>query len=187
MKRNSKSATFLFGLCFVIWIFMALACESGSENSAKDGSLRESKKISGQTTIVLVRHAEKAEYPADNPGLTEDGERRARLLKELLWDKQVTAIYTSRFRRTQETAAPLAEALGITPVALDEGEKIAESIVENNRGETILVVAHTNTIPVIIRNLGGGEIEPIAETEFDKMFILAVDADNTARLIATKY
>ena len=62
-------------------------------------------------TVYLVRHAEK--QSGDDPSLTSDGLLRADTLADLLSDKDIENIWSSDYRRTRETAAPLAERLGI--------------------------------------------------------------------------
>ena len=47
---------------------------------------------------------------ADDPPLTETGQRRAGALVTVLKDAGLTAIYTSEAQRTNQTAAPLAQA-----------------------------------------------------------------------------
>ena len=60
-----------------------------------------------QSTIFLVRHAEKK--TGDDPDLTKAGHARAESLAKMLKDADITAIYTSEVKRTQQTAAPLAK------------------------------------------------------------------------------
>src|SRR5689334_10443335 len=67
------------------------------------------------STIILVRHAEKAATPANDPGLTPAGEQRARDLMVALADAHVSAIITTQLQRTQLTAKPLADSLRVTP------------------------------------------------------------------------
>jgi len=64
-----------------------------------------------QTTVVLVRHAEKAPAPADDPPLTAAGEARARDLWTAVHDAGVDAVITTQFVRTRATAQPTATAL----------------------------------------------------------------------------
>ena len=68
--------------------------------------------------IFLVRHAERAaisgRVPSDT-GLSAEGKMRAQHLVETLKDAKITAIYTSEYKRTKETATPLAQSLGIQP------------------------------------------------------------------------
>jgi phosphohistidine phosphatase SixA len=66
------------------------------------------------TTIVVVRHAEKSmDHPTD-PSLSEAGRERARALAAALQGTGVSAIYTTQYKRTRETAQPLADELGIS-------------------------------------------------------------------------
>ena len=79
----------------------------------------------GATELILVRHG--ASSPPvegkpnplvgghSNPALAEAGLAQAELVAEGLRHEPVSAIFVSTLRRTQETAAPLAEALGIEP------------------------------------------------------------------------
>lgn len=69
-----------------------------------------------QEAILLVRHAEQT--PPPNVVLTQAGHLRAAALAHRLKDSGVTAIFTTNATRTQETAAPTAKALGITPTVV---------------------------------------------------------------------
>ncbi|MDX6558989.1 MAG: hypothetical protein QOF72_2038 [Blastocatellia bacterium] len=66
-----------------------------------------------QSTIFIVRHGERADSSNDSD-LSQAGRVRAEALAKMLKDKNITAIYTTEFKRTQQTAAPLAKVLGIT-------------------------------------------------------------------------
>src|SRR5690242_19336315 len=61
--------------------------------------------------IFLVRHAERAaisgRVPSDT-GLSPEGKTRAQNLARELKDAGITTIFTSEYKRTQETATPLA-------------------------------------------------------------------------------
>src|SRR5258705_4761183 len=62
-------------------------------------------------TVILVRHAEKATTPPDDPGLSDPGKRRAKALDAMLASAAVTAVYASEATRTQLTVKPLADRL----------------------------------------------------------------------------
>ena len=73
-----------------------------------------------QSTVFVVRHAERADagsagagMMANDPDLAEAGRARAESLATALKDAGITAIYATQFKRTQQTAAPLAKALGV--------------------------------------------------------------------------
>ena len=133
------------------------------------------------TTIIFVRHAEKAQNPADDPGLSEAGQRRVAELTRQLVDADVVAgidaIYATPTRRAQETARPLADALNLEINSYDPGdtEPILEHILKQHKGKIILVVAHSNTVPVLIANLGASKkVPPIAEDEYDNIYVISI-------------
>ena len=143
--------------------------------------------------VILVRHAEKAEAPPDDPPLTEAGRARARALSIALRDAGVTAIVTSDALRTRETAGPIADALRIAPRAVGLGSGGIEAHVaavaaevRRHPGEVVLVVGHSDTIPDLIRSLGGERLPRVHGVEFDDLFVLVPGADG-ARLIRSRY
>jgi broad specificity phosphatase PhoE len=133
------------------------------------------------TTIIFVRHAEKAAEPADDPGLSEAGKRRVAELTRQLVDADVVAgidaIYSTPYRRTQETAQPLGDALDL-PINTYDGadtEAVLETILKNHKGKIILVVGHSNTVPVLIANLGASKkVPPIHEDEYDNIYVISI-------------
>lgn len=133
------------------------------------------------TTIIFVRHAEKAAGPAEDPGLSSAGQRRVAELTRQLVDADVVAgidaIYATPFRRTQETAQPLADALDLPINTYDaaDTEQVLETILQNHKGKIILVVGHSNTVPVLIANLGASKkVPPIHESEYDNIYIISI-------------
>ena len=126
-----------------------------------------------QPTIFVVRHAEKADASKD-PDLSEAGRERAEALTKMLRDAEITAIYTTEFKRTRKTAAPLAKALGIVPTSLPA--KDIATLVEKLRaanGNT-LVVAHGNTIPDLVKTLGLSNPINIPENDYDEIFMITL-------------
>lgn len=73
--------------------------------------------------IILVRHAipvrREVETGAADPELSEAGRRQADLMSEYLRSEAIDALYTSPMLRARQTAAPLAESLGIVATELD--------------------------------------------------------------------
>jgi len=68
--------------------------------------------VSAQSVIFIVRHAEKADNTSKDPDLSEAGRTRAQALAGMLKDADITSIYVTDFKRTQQTAMPLAKLLG---------------------------------------------------------------------------
>lgn len=128
--------------------------------------------------VFLVRHAERADAPSDDPPLSDAGQKRALALAEALRGAHVTAIVTSTFLRTQQTAAPLAQELGITVKSIGLARGVNAHIadvanaVREHRGGAVLVVGHSNTVPAIIGRLGGPKLKDLCETTYDLLFTL---------------
>ncbi|HYE64680.1 MAG TPA: phosphoglycerate mutase family protein [Pyrinomonadaceae bacterium] len=141
------------------------------------------------TTLIIVRHAEKSAAPPDNPPLSAEGEARALTLMQVVEGADVKAVYASQFPRTQQTVQPLAERLRlpVTNVNADDVEGLVEQVLTNHAGAVVLIASHSNKIPLIIEALGGGPIPPIAETEYDQLYIVTVPPLGKTRVIQLKY
>lgn len=127
--------------------------------------------------VIVVRHAEKASTPKENPPLSPAGQERARALLETLRDAGITTIITTDQERTRMTAAPLAEVLHLqgqivprTERPEDDAAAIGAAV--NQAGGTVLVVSHQLTIPRIIAALGGPPVATVCDVEFSNLYIL---------------
>lgn len=145
------------------------------------------------TTIVLVRHAD-VDAAGQDPPLNAAGQQRAQDLAAALDDAGLTAIYTSDLQRTQQTAAPAAARESLSPLVFavnngpaQQAADIAAHIRENFSGRTVLVVGHSNTVPLVIEALGFSPASPIAADEFDRMFIVRRLKDDPVTLIEVRY
>ena len=130
------------------------------------------------TVVYLVRHAEKQDDGSRNPALTAQGAERARLLSHMLQDAGITHIHSTEFKRTQLTAAPLAEATGLEVASYDPRDLPAFTAwLKANPGRH-LVSGHSNTTPGLVAALGGEPGEPIEEAEeYDRLYIVTIDGD----------
>jgi broad specificity phosphatase PhoE len=131
-----------------------------------------------QSSVFLVRHAERADTgmspaPGADPDLSEAGKARAESLATVLKDANITVIFTTEYKRTQTTAAPLAKALGLTAKIVPA--KSTADLVKQIRAEkgNVLVVGHGNTVPDIIKSLGVSTPVTIPDDQFDKLFIVS--------------
>jgi phosphohistidine phosphatase SixA len=132
-----------------------------------------------QSTIFVVRHAERADagtaaatMTGADPDLSAAGTVRAGALATMLKDAGITAIFATQFRRTQQTAAPLATALGVTVATIPSGDTAGLLAKVKAAPGNVLVVGHSNTLPEVIRGLGVGTPVIVAESEFDNLFIV---------------
>lgn len=134
-------------------------------------------------TVYLVRHAEKADASAD-PVLSEAGQARAAALAAAMAEAHPDHVYTSPLQRTRLTAEPTATAHSVTieAVGFDGGAAghvaaIAERIRALPEDAVVLVVGHSNTIPLIARALGYSEAADMPECEYDRMTTLQLMGD----------
>lgn len=120
--------------------------------------------------LYLVRHFEKQSQQQD-PELTEEGLKRAQSLVNLLANKDIAVVYSTSYRRTQQTASPSAQALGldITSYSPSDLPAFAQQLKRNK--QNALVVGHSNTTPALISHLGG-KAKKIAEYEYGELFVL---------------
>jgi phosphohistidine phosphatase SixA len=141
---------------------------------------------SAQSTIFIVRHGEKATDASKDPELSAAGRARAEVLARMLKDFGITAIYATEFRRTQETAAPLAAILQLKVTVIPARDTAALAAKFDDEKAKALVVGHTNTIPGLIKALGiQGEPE-IREDEYDNLFIVVL-SEERPHLIRLRY
>lgn len=135
----------------------------------------------GSAVIYLVRHAERAADDPTDPTLTPAGEARARELARLLGDAPLERIFSTDYRRTRLTAAPVAEAHGLAVEEYDprgEGLEAFAGVLRGTPGHH-LVVGHSNTTPELVRALGGDPVSPIGEMEYDRIYLVVVAPDGT--------
>ena len=132
-------------------------------------------------SIILVRHAERAPSTAtDDPPLTDAGKARAQRLAATLAKAEIRSVFTTRFRRTQETARPLADLLQLTPIEESDTVELVGKL-RAHGGETVLVVGHSDTVPDVIKAFGGPSVT-IADDAFDDLFVLSPTTGALTRL-----
>jgi broad specificity phosphatase PhoE len=142
------------------------------------------------TTVILVRHAEKATTPGEDPPLTAAGEQRAQTLARMLANVPVTAIYTTPWARTRATAAPLAKIANVQPQEVPTGQAYPAEIVRRileQRGGTFVVVGHSNTTRNVLRAFGIADAKEIADSEYDNLYILTIAPAAQPRVLSLKY
>ena len=165
VRRNWFTALLLLGAC------------AGTESP-----------ISNQETeiaphkVYLVRHAEK--QAGEDPSLTAAGEARAAELADLLADQGLTQIHSTNYKRTLETAAPLAARIGLQVVLYDPRD--LEGFADELRASVgvHLVVGHSNTTPQLAAALGGDPGSEIDEKgEYDRLYVIDLSSGESASSI----
>jgi phosphohistidine phosphatase SixA len=138
------------------------------------------------TTVILVRHAERETGQGDDP-LSAQGRARAQALAYVLRDANIKTVMTSGVTRTRQTAEPFARQAGLTPEVLptDKLDTVAERI-RGLRGSIVLIVHHSNTVPVLVERLGA-KVPPIADAEFDRLIVMTIPADGSPSVVTLRY
>ena len=135
------------------------------------------------TTIIFVRNADIDVTTAVNgdPALSSLGLRRAELLADALADIDVVAgidaIYASEFRRTQQTAAPIARRLNLDVSIRDpyQVEEFMADVLNDHKGEIVLVVTHGDILAPLVEELHGSKnIPPMDEVGDDNIYIVSI-------------
>src|SRR5580765_4802087 len=139
------------------------------------------------STVILVRHAERASSAPDSL-LNPAGQQRAECLAHVVKEAGIKRIYVSDAKRTQQTAEPAAKALGIKPVVVPAND--INTLVRDvfyGTGGNALVVGHSNTIPTVIERAQAGKIQPIGENEYDALYVLTVLEGSSTPVIKLRY
>ena len=137
------------------------------------------------TTVILVRHAEKAGPSGDVP-LSEIGKQRAIELARVLSGTHLDAIYTTPYHRTRQTAAPVATPRHLDPIEVKPEDTVAR-IRKDHLGKTVLVVGHSNTVPNTLKQLGIPEPPEIPDSAYDDLFIVTLGEAFEPRLVTLRY
>jgi len=141
-----------------------------------------------QQAVIVVRHAEKADQSPDT-ALSAKGRARAKALADLLRAAGVTHIITSEFRRSQETAAPLAKALGLTAeqVPARDLPALVARLHALDPASIVVIVGHSNTIPPMLAVLGWPNTLDLHDGDYDDVFVLAPHPGQRASMVRLKY
>ena len=139
-------------------------------------------------TIILVRHAER------NAGMTPDvllsprGEERAKELARVLKDANIRAIFTTEVRRTQQMAEPTAKEFHLPPTVIPA--KDVDILVSRLQAlpddETVLVVGHSNTVPLLVERLGG-TVPAMSDAEYDRLVVVATSGNGKSAILTLRY
>jgi len=145
------------------------------------------------TTVIVVRHAEKSSADPANrdPELDAAGQARAQALAAALQGAGVDAVITTQFKRTQQTAAAIAQAAGVSPEVVSAGGAThaadVATAVRRHAGHTVVVVGHSNTVPAIIAALGGPRLPDLCDSQYADFFVLVLDGSPQPPLIHSTY
>lgn len=119
--------------------------------------------------IFLLRHSEKAS--GNNPSLTDIGKLRANNIAKQLKSAKPTQLFSTDYNRTQQTIAPLSNALSLKVQSYNPRELVQFAGELKLLNGVAVVVGHSNTTPQLVKLLSGHRVN-IEEDEYDKLYEL---------------
>lgn len=156
------------------YLFFFLICFFANAVIAQNNPL-----LTKKGKVYIARHAEKL-GGSDDPLLTDDGNKRAGDLMRQLKNKNISRIYVSEFKRTQNTGDSLRLQLGIDTVQINADTSCASLFAaiaqHNDWNKSVLVITHSNIIQKVIYKLGITDFpqENIPSNEFDNLYIVNI-------------
>lgn len=178
MLRALAAATLALGAVLAVPAFLAAQSPAVAKERA------------AATVVLVIRHAEKLGDPGAmtaDPALSPEGVERAAALAQALKGKPLHAVYSTQYLRTRETGRPAAEGAGV-PVTVrpvhggnmaSYHTELAAHILAQHRGQTVLVVGHSNTVPAIVKAVSGRDVPPIPESQYGDFYTITIPAGAT--------
>lgn len=133
------------------------------------------------STMYLIRHAEKVDDGSKDPVLTIQGEHRAQNIANQLSTAKIEKIYATDYQRTQLTAKPLADFLGLEIISYDPSKLSEFADQLKAEAANALIVGHSNTTPMLTYLLSGQPVMSLDEEDYDNIFQVSL-AGETADL-----
>lgn len=192
--RNIKlsSAFFLLlGCCLSALAVLA--------SGKRTGAVELARKAPKKTVVYLVRHGEKAsaqtmmsvaQAMAEDPALTPAGQERAQALRDKLAGEKIEALFSTSYRRTQQTLQPLAEARNLTVQTYNvkDNAELVQRIKQDYNGKTVVVAGHSNTLLPLLEAFGAAKpIAEIADHEYDYLFKVTLQEGKPAKVEVLHY
>ncbi len=142
----------------------------------------------GQSTIFLIRHAVKESKEIDAP-LSQIGFEQARRIDSLFQNVDLKGVLCTSFKRSIQTAGPISDSKQI-PVMnydVDNTAPVYPFITEYEKGHKFLMIGHSNTIPLIAKEMVDSTISNIPETDYDDILVLTLKDKGEGTLFHYKY
>jgi phosphohistidine phosphatase SixA len=146
--------------------------------------------VAAQDVVFVVRHAERADggmkKGMEDPPLSAEGQARATKLAAMLRSADIKHVFASQFKRTQQTAQPLAAAehLEVTAVPAKDVNALVQQLLAAKGAS--LVVGHSDTVPEILKALGAKDDVSISDNEYDNLFVV-VKVGGETKLIKLRF
>ena len=128
-------------------------------------------------TIILVRHAEKnapVEGDKGDVDLSSEGRDRALRFARVAKRFRPGEIFATAYKRTQQTAEPIAKLSGKT-IQIYDASKHPELIdlILKSKTKRFVVVGHSNTVPFLANLLAKKEVfKQLPDTEYGVVYVI---------------
>jgi len=139
---------------------------------------KEQEVIKNNTTVYyLIRHAEKDRSTKEkDPELTHVGLKRAENWAHVFKDVPFDKVYSTDYKRTQQTALRTAKSKGLEVLSYGTENLFNEEFKAQTEKQTVLIVGHSNTTPAFVNAIiGKQEQSQIEDSDNGKLFIVTID------------
>jgi 2,3-bisphosphoglycerate-dependent phosphoglycerate mutase len=145
--------------------------------------------IAQNKTIILVRHAEKADATSQDPELSAEGKQRAERLTKLIKKYKPGAVYSTDYKRTRDTVAPMAtrRKLQVQTYDAKKPNELIDAIMKS-KTKRFLISGHSNTIPGLANLFGKKELfKNLDDTEYGAIWIVRIKDGKVTRTEVIPY
>ena len=126
------------------------------------------------TTYYFIRHAEKVDS-SQNPDLSEKGLKRAEQWNTIFSEISFDEIYSTDYKRTIQTASPIAKANNIQIKLYNPKTINIDSFKKEKLGKKVLIVGHSNTTPKFVNEIINENLFTDIEDEtFGNLYIVTI-------------
>lgn len=164
---------------FLILIVLLYSCKTTSTTSNKiiDNE--------NATIFYLIRHAEKTDKDINDPELSKLGLERVTKYIEYFKALKLNSVYTTNYKRTFQTAKPIALSKAIKLFHYDPNKVDYSNFIEKHKGQSILIVGHSNTTPNLANGLiGNMKYTQMMYDDYSSMYkITVIEGEATSVLL----
>jgi 2,3-bisphosphoglycerate-dependent phosphoglycerate mutase len=144
--------------------------------------------VAQEKTILLVRHAEKVDDSQD-PELSPQGKERAQRLVKAVGKYKPGGFYSTDYKRTRDTLAPLA-AKREKKVEIYDPRKPQELIdtIMKSKTKRFVVSGHSNTIPGLANLIAKKDVfKNLSDAEYSVIWLVRLKDGKVTKLELLDY
>jgi DNA-binding winged helix-turn-helix (wHTH) protein/broad specificity phosphatase PhoE len=135
----------------------------------------QSESSSKTTQIFILRHTEKAD-DSENPDLSAKGIERAKYWKKVLQHTEIDHVYTTDFKRNIETALLISDNNSVKPELYYPMSFDVQKFLKLIKGETVLIIGHSNTIPDMVNRLiNENKYPPMSHKNYNILYLITIN------------